>query len=235
MVELAQRAGWVVYKAPAPWWIESHLRDLQRVVGFDAALDVGAHVGEYAYRLRRVAGFGGPIVSFEPDPPSLAAARQRMANDAAWTGVPLALGREPEQRVLHVHARTEFSSFRPMTTYGEELWGQEVVRDVEVEVARLDDVADQYVPRGARVLLKVDTQGSDVDVIEGGRKTIADRVVALQVEVPIRNLYEDSPSLPEMVDLIGDLGFDVTWISPVARRPDLRLDEVDFVARRRDA
>lgn len=234
MVELAQRAGWVVYKAPAPWWIESHLRDLQRVVGFDTAVDVGAHVGEYAYRLRHVAGFAGPIVSFEPDPPSLALARERMAGDAAWTGVPLALGRVSEKRVLHVHARSDFSSFRSMTDYGDELWGQEVVREVEVDVARLDDVADRYLSPGARVLLKVDTQGFDVDVIDGGRQTVADHVVALQVEVPIRNLYEDAPSLPEMVDLVHDLGFDVTWISPVARRPDLRLDEVDFVARRRN-
>jgi FkbM family methyltransferase len=235
MLELAQRAAWVVYKAPAPWWIESHLRDVLRVVGFDTALDVGAHVGAYAWRLRHVAGFGGPIVSFEPDPHSMAAARQKMAGDAAWTGVPLALGRVTERRVLHVHARTDFSSFRPMTPYGAELWGQEVVREEEVDVARLDDVAGQYLSPGARVLLKVDTQGFDVDVIEGGRKTLEDHVVALQVEVPIRNLYEDAPSLTEMVALVDDLGFDVTWISPVARRPDLRLDEVDFVARRRDA
>jgi hypothetical protein len=86
----------------------------------------------------------------------------------------------------------------------------------------------------ARALLKIDTQGFDVDVIEGGRRTLADHVVALQVEVPIRNLYEGAPSLPEMVELVHDLGFEVTWVSPVARRPDLRLDECDFVARRRD-
>lgn len=233
LINLALRAGFAVSKAPAPCWIESHLKDLVRLLDVTVAIDVGANVGDYAHRLRRLSRFGGRIVSFEPEPQALQQARRRMEGDADWTGVQLALGREAGRQVLNVHSRSLFSSFLPMNEYGVGEYGGTIERLEDVEVARLDDVAAQYLSPDDRVLLKVDTQGYDVEVIDGGRKTIADNVVALQVEVPVRNIYEGAPTLVEMVDLVDDLGFDVTWISPFSRRPDLRLVECDFVARRR--
>lgn len=233
LINLALRAGYAVSKAPAPCWIESHLRDIVRVLDVTVALDVGGNVGDYAHRLRRLSEFDGRIVSFEPDPGSLQKARRRMDGDAKWTGVPLALGRDAGRKVLNVHSRSLYNSFLEMNEYGVAEYGGTVDRREEVEVARLDDVAKQYLASGDRALLKIDTQGFDVEVIEGGRTTIADNVVALQVEVPIRNIYEGAPTLTDMVHLVDELGFDVTWISPFSRREDLRLVECDFVARRR--
>ena len=234
LINLALRAGFAVSKAPAPCWVESHLRDIVRLLDVTVALDVGANVGEYAHRLRRLSRFGGRIVSFEPEPRSMQHARRRMEGDGMWTGVQLALGREPGHQVLNVHSRSLFSSFLEMNEYGVGEYGGSIERREDVEVARLDDVAGQYLSPEDRALLKIDTQGYDIEVIEGGRKTIAENVVALQVEVPIRNIYEGAPTLAGMVDLVDELGFDITWISPFSRRPDLRLVECDFVARRRE-
>lgn len=233
LIRLAWRAGYSVSKGPAPCRIEAHLRELLRKLDVTVVLDVGGHVGEYADRLRRYSAFAGRIVSFEPEPEAMAQARRRMGGDAGWTGVPLALGREPGRLPLNVHARSAFTSFRSMNDFGVAEYGGEVLRTTEVEVARLDDVVGSYLSRHDRAMLKIDTQGYDLEVIAGARRTIADAVVALQVEVPIRNIYEGAPNLVQMMEVIDELGFDLTWISPFASRPDLRLVECDFVARKR--
>jgi FkbM family methyltransferase len=55
----------------------------------------------------------------------------------------------------------------------------------KVDVCRLDEVFDEVTSqvRDPRVLLKIDTQGSDLRVLEGAMGVL-DRVHALQVEVP---------------------------------------------------
>src|SRR4051794_25410567 len=166
LINLALRAGYAVSKAPAPCWIESHLRGIVRVLDVTVALDVGANVGDYAHRLRRLSEFDGRIVSFEPDPESLRKARRRMEGDGRWTGAQLALGRDAGRKMLNVHSRSLFSSFLEMNEYGVGEYGGTIERREEVEVARLDDVAPQYLTAGDRALLKIDTQGYDVEVIE---------------------------------------------------------------------
>src|SRR4051794_21922277 len=128
LINLALRAGYAVSKAPAPCWIESHLRDIVRVLDVNVVLDVGANVGDYAHRLRSLSEFDGRIVSFEPEPASLQRARRRMDGDAKWTGVQLALGRDAGRKTLNVHSRSLFSSFLELNEYGVGEYGGTIER-----------------------------------------------------------------------------------------------------------
>ena len=124
--------------------------DLQRVqlpalfdmYGVNCVIDVGAHEGEYAKRLRD-GGYGGRIVSFEPVPRAFAALERDAAGDPDWSVHPLALGREDGTTTMNVVPGT-LSSLREPTEFGARRYKR--LRDpesVDVEVRRLDGMLDE--------------------------------------------------------------------------------------------
>ena len=155
--------------------------DLQRVqlpavfemYGVDLVIDVGAHEGEYAQRLRS-GGFEGEIVSFEPVPRAFEELeREGRAAMTDWTVHRLALGREDGTTTMNVVHGT-LSSLLPATKFGAGRYPRlQEPEQVEVEVRRLDRVLDETLGGldGRRPFLKLDTQGFDLDVFAGaGRR-----------------------------------------------------------------
>jgi len=98
---------------------KSVFEDLQRVqlpalfemYGVDCVIDVGAHEGEYAERLR-AGGYEGEIVSFEPVPRAFAELERKAAADDEWSAHPFALGREDGSTTMNVVPGTLSSILR---------------------------------------------------------------------------------------------------------------------------
>jgi FkbM family methyltransferase len=228
-----RRAGFDVVRFPHANSPGAHLRELIRSLQIDCVLDVGAHVGEYG-RLLRSVGYAGLIVSFEPASASFRAVARLAAHDALWTAHCTALGNRDERRTLNIACKSELSSFRTPT--GEKLaeWdGLATAAQEVVEVRRLDGIFERVVPDSdtRRVFLKLDTQGSDLEVLDGAEGCLR-RVHAIQVEMALRPVYEDVPDFGEALATLIRLGFEPTGFFPVARDPLLRLIEVDCVLRR---
>jgi hypothetical protein len=104
-----------------------------------------------------------------------------------------------------------------------------------VKVELLDDVADFAFDGLAapRAFLKLDTQGYDWHVIEGGKGMIGAHVLGMQIEIAVRALYAGVPLFPDNVRPFLALGFDVTGIFPLSHTPDLiAAIEYDLVLRR---
>jgi hypothetical protein len=80
-----------------------------------------------------------------------------------------------------------------------------------------------------RPYLKLDTQGWDLEVIDGGPQTLP-RVLALQTEVSCRAVYEGMPTMATSLDVLAAHGFAVSGLFPVTRDADLRVVELDCVA-----
>ena len=89
---------------------QAHLQRLLRHFDVDCVFDVGANTGQYATMLRRKAGFGGRIISFEPIPEAADAVRKKAKADPLWTLEEMALADTSESRLFHVMAGSEFSS-----------------------------------------------------------------------------------------------------------------------------
>jgi len=212
-----------------------HLADLMPLLGVDCALDVGAHRGEWASGLRRV-GFRGRIVSFEPAPETYRALERASSADPEWLIRRLALGAADEQRELNITRETTLASFRSTSAAGKKYLRdyQDVERVDAVEVRRLDSVFPDCV-RGLenpRALLKLDTQGWDLEVLRGAEMTLA-RVVAVQIELALVPLYEGAPMYLEALLRLEDLGYVPTGFFPVGGLDAARVFEVDCVLRRR--
>jgi len=215
-----------------------HLRTLFTAEAIDCVIDVGANTGQYRDFLRLEVGYQGRIVSFEPLATNVVRLRQRAALDSKWSIMPVALGREDGEAPLNVTAVNLLSSLREpdpdiVDDYRE--WSKVENREV-VQVRRLDGMFDEIVGRlGARrPYLKVDTQGTELDVIEGASGCI-DRVRAMQLEVSIVPLYLGAPPYFETISTARRLGFEVTGIFEVGRVAQMRIVDLDCVMRRVDA
>jgi FkbM family methyltransferase len=204
------------------------LRAVLERAGVNLVLDVGAHRGGYR-DLLRAAGYGGEIVSFEPVAASFAALERRAADDPAWRVHRLALGRHPGTAELNVARESNFTSFLEPNAFSVDRFGGSAVdHHEEVEVARLDAVfanLTAHVPE-PRVLLKTDTQGWDLEVIEGAAGVL-DHVVALQAELSVRPIYEQATSWLDVMVRLGELGFRPAQLTSVGRDDALGLLELD--------
>ncbi len=75
---------------------------------------------------------------------------------------------------------------------------------------------------------QLDTQGFDMEVLEGGRDSLA-TVQALQTEASVIGIYKGMPTYRETIRYLGERGFDLSGLYPVGRDSSLRLVEFDCV------
>lgn len=236
---LLQRRGFDVVRYPLPYSLDQHLAMLLDQLDVDLVLDVGAHHGEYGQRLREF-GYRGHIISFEPVRASYECLVAAAAGDDRWTTVRSALGDEPGTAKIHANPpeRSVFDSLLSLSDLAYELMAtHDEPRQQEVTVATLDGVLADVLPtselRRHRPFLKLDTQGYDMRVLDGARRTLP-LLRGMQIELALRHLYQGAPSYRQVLERLEGAGFAVTGLFPVARDRELRLIEMDCVLRRTD-
>lgn len=227
--ELFHRAGFEVIRGRALNLHHRFLRTLLDDLHIDRVIDVGAHHGEFGAYLRNTVGYAGALVSFEPIAASHAVLAAAAALDPAWTTRPQGCGARAERRTINVMRSTDYSSLLPAKGGVARL--EEVMtvdRTETIELVRLDDVADEIAPAGARVFLKTDTQGFDLHVLEGGPRFL-DRVLALQMELAIKPIYDGVPPYQEVLARMEARGFALAGMFPITRDKNFAVVEYDCV------
>lgn len=84
----------------------------------------------------------------------------------------------------------------------------------EASIHRLDSVAPEFLGMNGVAFLKVDVQGFEKQVLAGGKSTIDDHCVGMQLELSFLPLYEGGMLIPEALDLVYSLGFTLTGLLP---------------------
>ncbi len=172
----------------------------------ETVLDVGANVGQYAHWLRSRLGFSGRIISFEPNPADFAVLHAK--NEA----YPWALGAVEETLTLNVTKHSVYSSFyKPQIDDA----GSEIVERISVPVRPLDGVIRELGIDPTRAFLKIDTQGFELDVLRGARRSLPS-LIGIQAELSVRPLYESSVAFTKAIEEIQqEYDFEVAGMSPV--------------------
>jgi FkbM family methyltransferase len=209
-----------------------HLRELLARLEIDCVFDVGANVGQYHDFLRDRVLFDGPIVSFEPVSRHVELLRERARADRDWHIEGYALGARDGSLPINVMASDQFSSFlEPDNSRMREFESLNVPCHVEnVAVRTLDVVLPELRQRLGfeRPYLKLDTQGFDLEVLQGATKSLGS-VRALQTEASVIGIYKGMPGYVDTIRYLDDRGFDITGFYPVSRDSSLRLVEFDCV------
>ena len=149
------------------------------------------------------------VVGFEPD--AVECARLN-ADDPTVQYVPVALGAHDGTATLHVTVDPACASlYRPIARLPKSRPGLEVTTEGHVEtvpIARLDTwLAGSGL--GSVDVMKLDTQGSELDVLRGAGEALAS-VRLLEIEVEFNPIYEGQPLFGDVDAFLRARGF-VLW------------------------
>jgi FkbM family methyltransferase len=186
---------------------ENAARDISRLlaeVPSPTVFDVGANVGQSIVDFKALLP-SSVLHSFEPGPEAF---RQLEATTLGLENVRLvnvAVGSVPGTQTLIENSDSDMSSFlRPAKA----AWApRSIVRETEVTVTTLDDYCrDAHVNRID--LLKIDTQGYELEVLRGATRLMADKHIGLIfLEVTFADLYEGLPPFDVLYRFLLDHGF----------------------------
>jgi FkbM family methyltransferase len=181
----------------------------------DVVLDVGANSGQYATGLRE-ANFDRRIVSFEPLAGPFSILERTVSGDPLWDCRQCALGDYDGKTSMNIAGNAgESSSILPMLTAHRDAFPQaNYVGTEDVTIYRLDSVAPEMLRPNDVAFLKIDVQGFENQVIAGGKSTVRDRCVGMQIELSFVPLYEGGMLIQEALDLVYSLGFTLTGFVP---------------------
>ena len=181
----------------------------------DVVLDVGANSGQYAASLR-AADFAGRIVSFEPLSGPFSALRRAASKDPMWDCRRCALGDAAGTVLMNVAGGDGgSSSILPMLdTHRRASPAGNYVDTEDVTVDRLDSVAPQILGPGDTAFIKIDVQGFERQVLDGGQSTVGKHCVGMQLELSCAPLYEGGMLIREALDLLDSQGFTLVGFAP---------------------
>ena len=150
-------------------------------------VDVGAYLGE-TVQLYRTNFSQSKIFCFEPFSESCDYLKRRFINDSNINVVETALGIKDETKPLYV---SKYSNLNSLQRPNERAWGFSEKKSVDVETTTLDQFCyDENIKHID--ILKLDVQGSELDVLLGS-KTILEKgnISLVYVEWQVVPLYEN--------------------------------------------
>jgi FkbM family methyltransferase len=226
-----RRLGYDITVYPMPDWylLRAGLFEIFQAQQINCVIDVGANYGQYGDFLRQI-GYKGRIASFEPVSASFKLLQSNTKNDPDWRAYNLALGSMKQVLDINIMEVDQFSSLLPMNSYGHAQFPSETVvtRKEQVNVVRLDSIIDEITAEieKPRIYLKMDTQGSDLEVLEGASGCLP-LIFGLQSEIALRPLYVGMPDYLTSFAKFNTLDFSITSLIPVSRDNHLRVIEYD--------
>lgn len=140
----------------------------------------------------------------------------------------VALGNFDGSSTMYVSNKSDSSSLLPMAElHKAQIPGTELAHQIQVPVVCLDNYVEVHklpIPQ----LVKIDVQGYEKTVLEGGTKTIRQAKHCI-LEMSFQPLYEESPLFDDMYRLMCDLGFKLIGLSsPLSGKSGLQL-QVDGI------
>lgn len=179
--------------------------------GIQLVLDVGANEGQYA-RMLRQGGYPGRIVSFEPQSAAFDRLQAGASGDSDWTALNLALSDTDGTARINVAGNSVSSSLLGMLpSHAESAPESGYVGAETVTTRRLEALFDSLAPTGTPVYMKVDTQGTELKILEGAGSALA-LIDTLELELSLVPLYEGGPLFADMLEWLSSRGYELVGL-----------------------
>ncbi len=182
-------------------------------------IDVGAFRGDWSQMARRIFG-PVPTLMIEAQSSLIPALKAAAEREAAMSVIHATLGARDGQPVDFFEMGTGSSMFSE-TSNAPRTASKQVTKTLDDVVARaLGGTA-------ANAFLKLDVQGAELQVLQGGCETLAGCSL-VQLELAMLQYNAGAPLLPEVVAWMADQGWWPTEVSGFSRPRD-RLVQIDML------
>jgi FkbM family methyltransferase len=170
------------------------------------------------------------VVSFEPVRRYFDKIKDRASQN--WHVYNYALGSSRSEKEITIFDSPGLASIRaPNLAAMKQLLPRHAVkveaREV-IQIHRLDEIFGDIGIDASRILLKIDTQGYDLEVFRGA-SGVLNRVQAVQTELSFQSVYENMPGYAETLAEMQRAGFEVSGMFPVTHDDNMRAIEFDCV------
>lgn len=211
---------------------KNELSDLGTLFGADhpkVIFDVGANVGFLTWQVAKL--FPTALIyAFEPDPVPRQVLQRTLGANPRVRVIPLATADKPGQMTLIQRELSCNSSLLPAAGKS----GVAGEHRVVVETSTIDlFCAEQAIPHIG--LLKTDTEGADLLVLQGAKTMLAEqRVDVVMSEVFFVPIYDGQPTLDELAGFLRSFGFRLfnIYIAREAQNGQAHYANVVFISER---
>ena len=208
----------------------------KRPLGF---VDIGARGGIHplVQPLAEVTG----VLGFEPDRAECQRLREEVMKGAPWATCeiePVALADKIGNSLLYLLAAETNHSLRPPNQGFIERYNMvkfEKTGSTRVETTTLDDVLFSrraHEPFWGE-FLKLDTQGTEFEILTGAKRTLTERTSALIIEVEFCQIYKEQKLFSEVEMFLRELGFSFYGFSQMAFRSCKQLNKQNEIGQER--
>jgi FkbM family methyltransferase len=173
--------------------------------GFKSVIDIGANVGQFAMKIRKLLP-DADVYSFEPLPIVFDELVSNFKDDSRFKAYNFALGALSEEKTIYLNKYSPSSSLLKMEE--EHKIHFEYAREespIDIEIRVLDEVFEN-VGLKEPILIKLDVQGFEKQVINGGNRTLS-KCKMLIIEMSFKELYQGQPLFDEMYHKLKEFGF----------------------------
>ncbi len=193
--------------------------------------DVGAHVGESSLTFRKLFP-NASIHCFEPLPACFDKLQNTFKDDRSVNTFQLALSNRVGIETFHVNRTNQTNSLLPRANESVNwvsLEISETINQIQVPLSTLDIFCQE---KGIDQIdiLKIDAQGSDLEVLKGAQKLLSNKKVKwILVEIIFVPLYEGQGYFHEITAFLAGFGYHLFDFLAPAYAEDGRLAWADAI------
>lgn len=166
---------------------------LGRVTQFRRAIDIGGNIGFWS---RDFCDRFENVEIFEPDSSNIECLEANLIDKKNYNLYKIGLGAKAEQKTF----------YKSLTTSGAHSFYREQVFEDNVEELKLDiQTLDSFQFTNVD-LIKIDTQGSEHDILLGAKQTLLENDCVLNVEIEHKSKEQKQKGL-EIISLLQSLGY----------------------------
>lgn len=189
------------------------LNKILKDIKIDCFLDVGAFQGEFSKKLI-MSGFNGQVISFEPVTVNHNKLLKKAKKFKNWTVYErIGLGNKRENLKINVSENLQSSSFLKNNLKHVKLLKETRYQYSEdCKIIPLDDLYQNLTSNYKNIFIKLDAQGFEKKIIEGGSNLLK---ICKGVLCEVNNdiLYENDVHWKEMIKIFEDYGFNLHSIT----------------------
>ncbi len=208
--------------------------DLIKIMNFyniDLVLDVGASWGGYAKNLRRF-GYKKKIISFEPVTVSYNKLLKNSSDDTLWQIHSKVIISDKAENKMIINVSKDFDNSSVLYStdlHTENHKDAKFTHQEQVKSEKIDNLFNNYCANENNLMLKIDVQGSEMNVLNGAEKNLK-KFKLVQIEVSIQPMYEGQILWSDILKFMMDKNFDIWTIYPGYKKKSIgQLYQFDVI------